>query len=320
MRAALLVAWLWMVTTAAPARAQVGVFPVDATNLSEGEATAIGRLIASAYAFQIGKPVLPPEQVEPALARTGSERQAALQLGLDEYISVQAVRLSQHVSLSVTLHDRHGNALFRLRTTALSLDDMEVVSERIAVALVRRTDTKYTRSIDTITGKEARAGNRLFLEKIFGLRTAVIQPLAKHLHSTAALSLMFDGRLETDDYFLEFGAGFLVPSGARSSSLAALMLQFGASYYLTHSSVSPYLGVGASPRIMLGDYAGTALTVNAQLGLMFMRESSTRMYVELRVDQHLLPLNSGWSDSSDLPYTGPSVRPTEFGFAAGIGW
>jgi hypothetical protein len=130
---------------------------------------------------------------------------------------------------------------------------------------------KYTRTIDNITGKEAHGSNRLFLEKIFGVRTAVMLPLAQHLHSDAALSLMFDGRLETDDYFLEFGAGFLLPSHEQSASLAALMLQFGASYYLTHSSVSPYIGAGVSPRAMLGDYAGAAFTVNAQLGLMFMR-------------------------------------------------
>jgi hypothetical protein len=315
-----------LLTAAGTARAQVGVFPVEGTNLSEGEASAIGSLIASAYAFQTGKPVLPPEQLEPVLARTGSQRDAVLQLGLDEYISVQAVRLSRHVSLLVTLHNKYGSELYRMRTTALSLDDMEVVSERIAAALLRRTDMKYTRNIDNITGKEAHGGNRLFLEKIFGVRTAVMLPLAQHLHSDAALSLMFDGRLETDDYFLEFGAGFLLPSHEQSADLAALMLQFGASYYLTHSSVSPYIGAGVSPCAMLGDYSGAAFTVNAQLGLMFMRESSTRLYFELRVDQNLLALKAVPGDSIDpidgtlTPHTEHSVLPTEFSLAAGIGW
>ncbi|MEY4583457.1 MAG: hypothetical protein RL701_8160, partial [Pseudomonadota bacterium] len=40
--------------------AEVGVFPVVGTNLTEGEAEAIGQLVSSAYAVQSRRPTLGP--------------------------------------------------------------------------------------------------------------------------------------------------------------------------------------------------------------------------------------------------------------------
>jgi hypothetical protein len=321
-----LMAWIVTLLAARGVSADVGVFPVRGTNLSEGESAAIGNLIASAYAYRTGKPVLGPDQLGPVLAQTGSERDAAQQLGLAEYISVDAVRLTSRISLLVSLHNRYGSELYRLRTTATSLDDMEVVSERMAAAIERRTDMDYTRGIDSVTGKEARGRNRLFMEKIFGVRMAAILPMAYHLHPQAAVSIMFDGRLETNDYFLEFGGGLMLPSelGGPNAGIGGLLAQLGASYYLTHTSVSPYVGAGVSPRVVFGSYDGVGFAANAQLGLMFMRASSTRLYVELRVDQNLFALRQDYayysSASESTVHARKSVLPTELSVAAGIGW
>jgi len=314
------------------ARANSGVFPVRGTNLSEGEQRAIGSLIASAYAFGTGKPVLGPDELAQVLAQTQSERDAALQLGLEEYISVEAIRLNSRIALSVRLRNKYGSDLYRLNTTAMSLDDMEVVAERIATTLQRRTPLKYTRTIDNVTGKEAspNARNRAFIEKIFGVRTAGILPFGSHVGGHAGMSLMFDGRLESDEHFFEFGAGFMLPSQSLDSGagITALVVQMGANYYLTHSSVSPYVGVGLSPRLVVGEYSGVGFAANAQLGLMFMRESSTRLYVELRLDQNLLPLkyradgaaqDVSYADYAEGART-KSALPTELSLAAGIGW
>jgi hypothetical protein len=314
-------------SAASSVRADAAVLPVLGTNLSDGEVAAIGSLIASAYAFQTGKPVLPPAEVGPVLETAGSERAAIAQLGVAEYVRVEAVRLNTRIALVVSLRNRHGSSLFELRTTATSLDDMEVVSERIAASLARRTPLQHTRTIGTVIGREAQAPNRLFLEKIFGARVAGTYILARHLEKRAALSLMFDGRLETADYFLEFGAGFLIssPSNQDSASLGALLMQLGGSYYLGHGSVSPYVGIGVSPRIAFGDYEGIGFTANGQLGVMFLREASTRFYLELRVDQNLMPLEPRFNDYTYvdgvpvIDHRG-KVLPTELSVAAGIGW
>jgi len=153
--AAILALTLW--AAVGSARAQVaGVFPVQGTNLTEGEGAAIGVLIASAYAQQIRERVLGPNELAASLQETASERESAQQIGLREYIHVEAVHLAQRTAVHAELRNKWGSLLFEVRDTALSLDDMEVVAQRIAAALARRTPLENTRTIDTVTLREAR--------------------------------------------------------------------------------------------------------------------------------------------------------------------
>jgi hypothetical protein len=306
--------------------AEIAVFPVQGTNLSAGEMAAIGALMVSAYAAQARQPVLNPYEVQPALQRTGSERDSARELGLREYIHVEAVRLENRITLSAVLRNQYGSDLYAVRATAMSLDDMEVVSERVASALWRRTPLEYTRSIDSVTGKEMRAPNRLFLEKIFGARFAMVLPVARHLDVQPGLLAEFDARLEQRDYFLELGGGLIFPTELASrQGFGGLLAHLGGSYYLSHANVSPYIGAGLSPRIFMGAYQGAGMAAYAHAGLMFMRESSTRLYVELQVDQNLTattPRYPSYYDSS-AGQSNPrlySVRPTEFSLAVGLGF
>lgn len=78
---------------------------------------------------------------------------------------------------------------------------------------------------------------------------------------------------------------------------------------------------------MVGDIEGAGLSGNARFGVMFMRMASTRLYVELRIDQHLLPLewddDNGTYDEATGRYVyedAETIWPTEFSIAAGIGW
>lgn len=319
--------------SSALAQGVVGVFPVQGTNLSEGEAAAIGALIAVSYSQQVQGRVLDPSQTGPMLAQQQSEPDAARVLGLTEYIHVHAVRLEQRITLHATLHNVHGSQLYEVKTTATSLDDMEPVADRIASSLHRRTQLEYTRELDNITGKEARASNRLFTEKVFGVRTGMALPFGKDVNADPALFVEFDGRLEAETYFLEFAGGLMLPSdfaddGDNDEGIGGLLGFIGGSYYLSNTNVAPYVGAGLSPRIMFGAYTGAALTVNGHFGLMFMRMSSSRIYLDIGVDQHLLPLSDDLFDEQYDPETGnyvstdegDEVWPTEFSAAVGIGW
>jgi len=307
----------------------VGVLPVRGTNLSEGEADAIGALIASAYAGQTQARVLGPDATGPVLAQSGTEKDMAVQLVLAEYITITAVKLDQRIAIDATLYNKHGSRLYQARATALSLDDMQTVAERIAASLYRRTELEHTQTIDNVTEKEAKRPTRTFAEKVVGVRTAVVFPFAPDLDTAPMLLGQFDMRLEGQSYFIEFGAGLMLPSdfddNSNRASVGGLVGQLGASYYLTHTSVSPYIGAGVSPRLLFGDYSGAGLTVGGQAGLMFMRQSSTRIYIEARLDQNVLPLSGRDYDSYD-PLTGDydngndDVFPTELSFAVGIGW
>lgn len=322
------VVFVAMTGSSASAQEVVGVFPVAGTNLSEGESAAIGALIAVSYSEQSGARVLDPAQTGPVLAQQPSEPDAARQLGLTQYIHVQAVRLGQRITLHASLHNVHGSQLYDVKTTAMSLDDMEPVSERIAGSLYRRTPLEHTRELDNITGKEAARPNRMFAEKVFGVRTGLVFPVGAGVEADAALFAEFDGRLEADSYFLEFAAGLMLPSQFDDDydGVGGLVGLVGGAYYLTHTNVAPYLAAGLSPRLTFGAYQGAALTVNGRIGVMFMRMSSSRIYLEVGVDQHVLPLSTDYSEYYDsqtgmyVSADDDDVWPTELGFAAGIGW
>jgi hypothetical protein len=132
--------------------------------------------------------------------------------------------------------------------------------------------------------------------------------------------------MEGSSYFLEAGAGFMVGSSRSDGpQVAGLIGQLGGSYYLAQSSVSPYVGLGVSPRLMSSEYQGVGFTVNGHLGIMFMREYSTRFYAELRVDQNLVSLNVNRdvppeTQTAAVQFREQSVLPTELSLAVGIGW
>jgi hypothetical protein len=323
----LLVVCLQLCAAGSVSAQTLGVFPVQGTNLNEGDNAAIGGLIASALAVQTSRPVLGPKELAASLAQTQSERDSATALGVDEYVHVEAIRLSSRIALQASLCNKYGSVLYQVKTTALSLDDMEVVAERLAASLLRRTELPNTRTIDNVMGKETRAPNRMFLEKIFGARVAFVLPVASHLESSPTLQVAFDARLEQTDYFVEAGVGFFVSNSiAERGSLSGMFAQLGASYYLTHTSVSPYLGAGFSPRVFADGYSGVGLTANAHAGLMFMRESSTRVYLELQIDQNLIKVKVNPTVSYDYTNmmttttTQRGIMPTEFSFAAGLGF
>src|SRR5690606_15838981 len=105
----------------------------------------------------------------------------------------------------------------------------------------------------------------------------------------------FDARLEAKSYFLEFGAGVLLPSSSAYESEEQLAYggvvgEIGASYYLMHTDVSPYVGAGVMPRVLSASPAN--LAVYGQAGFMFFRTSSSRLYAELRVAQNVTPMET----------------------------
>lgn len=295
-------------------RAQyTGVFPVQGTNLSAGETAAIGALISSAYAQQARVSVFTPTELAPILEQAGSETRAAERTGLYEYVHVEAVRLDTRIALYAELRDTYGRSLYVVRDTAFSLDDMELVAQRMAAALAARPGGYAggrRRQRPTIP--------RTPTEKLFGVRLALVMPQARRLETQASLLGQFDVRVERRHYFVELAAGFWLPSETNArQGLGGFVGQLGASYYLAQGSVSPYIGLGVSPRFFAGEYRGPGLAVNAQLGVMFMREASTRLYAELRVDQNLLRARLQYDDGAR---DAREILPTELSAAVGLGF
>jgi hypothetical protein len=310
--------------------AAVLVFPAEVTNVEPGEGDAIVAVVADAFAEASGKQVTIVKSEGEAPAASYTERAKAL--GGTEYLVVRAVRLNEKVRVRVSLHGADGAVKTSESMTAISLDDMEPVAERLALALVQNTTAEGTRTHRNVTGKETRAQNRTFNEKVAGVKAQLHMPFASGVTIAPPVGLGFDIKLEADAYFLEFGAGFLIPtpSDAEQATFGGLQSELGASVYLTDSEVSLYAGGGAMPRILVarGGEGGANVAVYGQFGAMFARSSSSRFYTDLRVAQNItqvaLTTETTVTDPND-PLAQPAydvVRkyPTEIILEFGLGW
>lgn len=309
------------------AAAEVAVMQAELANVTVEEGQAINAVFADAYAevnadkvtlakAPEGAQALPPDQV-------------ARDLGAQQYIMVRATRLSSRIILTAALYSADGKELHRVRMTAASLDDIEPVAQRMARALHDRTSTDETQTIDNVTEREGQKKNRTFSEKVIGVKTSIEYPMNGGNYPPA-LNFGFDTRLEGDSFFLEVGAGFLVSSSGGSDtdrSFGGIFTEFGADYYLTHTSVSPYIGAGVMPRLIGGEHVDIAANLAAygQLGVMFFRQSSSRLYLDLRVAQNLTPWRGTTTTySNTYPYeteqTLGARYPTELMVEVGVGW
>jgi len=320
MRTAWISAVLCGLAAGPAAAADLLVLPVQGTNLTEGETEAVGTLLAGALAAE-GASVVPSAQAREALKQPGGTAAALQTTGAKSAVETTAVRLGKRVVLRSTLRAPDGAALHGAEMTAASLDDLEPVTRRLARALLQRTTPEATRDLRTVTEREGQRPNRIFTERVMGLKTAFIWPFASGVQFDPAMSLQFDGRLETQRGFLEFGAGAMIPTNSTDHrGIGGVFAEFGGSLYLYEASASPYVGAGLVPRLFfaLSD-GGMRLGAYGQLGVMFLRESSTRLYAEARVTQNLLPFKDKRFSLSSQPSKG-SFYPTELSLQVGIGW
>jgi hypothetical protein len=287
----------------AASAAEVAVLPVHGTNITSGEAEAIGAILRDAYAEIAGRDV--SESKDPS--------------GAAEYIETSVIRLQTKLVIRATLFAAGGTPVWTADITAASLDDVPPAADRLARALHERRDVAETQTLKNITKTETSAPNRVATEKVMGVKTAYIIPTGDTTYSQM-LSIQFDGRFEGETYFLEFGAGFMVPrNDDEDVSYGALFAEFGGSKYLTNESISPYIGIGVSPRIVFAnDILGVA--PYAQVGLMTMRESSTRAYIDLRIAQNVMPITEVTYDYDDYEEHREEHYPTEITIALGMGW
>ena len=325
----------WLTLGANAQAADVAVFPVTAINLSPGEAEAIGTLVAQAYGRVAGVEVLLPQVTGAARTEGRSLAETAAVLGVREYLELAAIGLlstgrrtsDERIILEASRHQADGTVIYKAEMAAMSLGDLEVVADRLARSLYEKKAPAATLGIHSVSGKEGAPENRTFVEKVIGMKTSAAFPFAQGQRYDPMIAFGFDSRLEAKNYFLEFGAGLVVPTDSSTQAVGygGVYGELGGSYYLSDDSVSPYVGGGVLPRLIFGGGAnGANMALYGQMGLMFARESSTRLYADVRVAQNIVPLHrdvGGYADGT--LYTQPRRRdfyPTEIGLEFGIGW
>lgn len=316
-----------VLVSSAQASAVVMIAPVAGTNLTADEVAAISETVASAYRVAQREAVIPIPDARQAIEQAGSLQEAAKKQGANEYVYATAIRLDKHIVLTATRYSASGAPLHSAKMTATGLDDIEPTSDRLAKALVAQRAPSKTVTPDNVTRTEAKRPNRTWSDKVTGFKTGFTYPIGWSEEISPMMNAGFALRVEGAQHFLEFGVGLTLPATPDSPdrlTYGGVYGEIGASFYLTHSSTSPYAGFGVMPRLM--SRTVTNLAPYGQAGVMFFRESTTRLYLDLRVAQNLLPVgfegDTSYDSSTDHYTSTPERRlyPTELTLHVGIGW
>jgi hypothetical protein len=313
-----------LASSTALAAEQTAMFIARSLNLEPAQAETIGAVCSAQYAKVSQGSVLTPAQAQAAVGPNGSLTEAAVALNAKELVELTLVNLTTSASrgrllMNAVLRSADGAELYRADVTADSVDDTVPACERLALALVNKTPVETTRNRHNVTAAEARATrnpNRVGSERVLGVKATFASAFASEQVNPLG-GLSFNARLEQERYFIELGVGFAVPAvtNLSAASYGGLTTELGASYYLTDGDIAPYIGGGVQPRIF---FSGSVLNLApyAQVGLMLWRQSSTRLYVDARVSQNVLPVARNYS----LGGTSTNLYPTEVGVQIGVGW
>jgi hypothetical protein len=322
--------------------AVVAVMPLQGVNLTEGQCEAIGVLFSNALAREANVAVASPLETKRVLQQTKTAQAAAAQLGAVEYIELRAIQLGVKVTLAGIRYAKDGRELFRVETFALSLDDTELATARLAHALAWRQPiptimppAPIPETWEAYPPAPSPAPGANGYPSSLGLKTGFIFPVASGKSISPMISLQFDGRMGTRDYFIEFGAGAAIATDSEYSTgttrIEGVFAELGGSYFLSDGSIAPYIGAGISPRILQSStYSNNTYSDNSntgarcalygQFGFNFTRDSRSRVFAELRVSQNVVGFSDQTTDSNYNTVSTGTYYPTEFALQAGIGW
>jgi hypothetical protein len=260
---------------------------------------------------------------------------------------LSAVAAGRFIAIGASRHQADGRVLQQVKQNAEGVEGLTYSADAIARALVGLPAAApalppLVSAAPQAPPPKQRAPREDTMD--YGLKAGVHLPFAPRSRYYSAVSFQFNGRLQFPRFFLEFGAGFVIPTviddnddydsqcgydssgqnytctGPKTTNrgyIGGITTELGASYYLTNTHVSPYIGGGLIPRVVLAGLDNTdkrdiaSMAAYAQFGITVPRHATTRFFCDLRVAQAILPqhLNNQ-----------RRVWPTEPSLHVGLGW
>jgi hypothetical protein len=138
--------------------------------------------------------------------------------------------------------------------------------------------------------------------------------------------------MESEEFFAEFGAGALLPSGTLAQSgsqYGGNYIEMGASKYIVNQTFPVYVGATVMPFFNWLNGLELGLMPSVSVGVMSNRAYRTRMYAAFSIAQNVLPVRiTQYTQTGETDYWGePEVsesfktgHPTVFSLQFGIGW
>jgi len=349
----------------------VAVFPIVGVNVDHSFMDAFGVLLAKKYEAVSGRATIDPLKSNRALDEDSNYVVAAAKLGVNEFIELTAVGLypsrkedlmtyqsdsannkmvivvkqekegynpgdqklldQNKTFVSAVRKDHTGKTIHKAELILISYGDIEEACDRFATALFKKITVEEARSLTNVTRREEMGHNKLQLEKIKGVKIGGYYPLAANATIVGFTSIGFNMRMESQKFFIEFGANGRVPSSMNDDSkqyYGGAALEVGGNYLFTDGIMGLYAGAGVIPHFNLLEEFEVGIAPYLQIGVTFPRNSGFRLYVDVRVAQNILPITTGselmedtyYEDNDDEYPVVKTSRPTEIGMNIGIGW
>ncbi len=350
----------------------VAVFPAIGINVDQSYLSAFSTLLAMKYAAASNQRVLSPRESAKALEPDSNFHASAQALDVQEYLVIKAIGLyisrkekatydvmggekkitvnikadNNHSANDKKLLDDHktivtivrhnaadGSEIYRAQMTLVTYGDIEESTERMAQSIFQKIPPEKTRTPSTITRAEGVQNNKLFQEKISGIKMGgIYTTIYSSLKLSAMISIGYNMKMESDNFFAEFGAGALLPSGFLSTKgnlYGGNYFEIAVSRYITDHAFPVFVGGGVVPYFnWLSDFQ-LGIMPFLHIGLMSSRAYRTRFFTAFALSQNVLPVQISkhtetgnttiWGDPETVT-TYQTAYPTQFNFQFGIGW
>ena len=248
------------------------LLPISGGAENSGDMSAVNQLYRDAVEAQFKGTVL-PAQTGGSCGERGCALQAAQEAKADAVIYSSMNKLGSKWVFSSTFLNVSDGAVFNQRLTALSIEDLEAVTQRMADALLKNKTLEQVATVDNITEKEeTKAPERRRSLSSSGLSLGYLYPAdERHFNNHGAvIRIAILNNWEMRNNLL---LNTELVWGAFDASIGGDM---NVDYIFSSSDISPFLGGGLGLHYVnsadLGDndrHSGPAL--NAQGGLLLFR-------------------------------------------------
>ncbi len=238
--------------------------------------------------------------------------------------------LDKHKTIVTCIRrDVSGNEIYRSQMTLLTYGDIEESSERIAKSLFQKIPVSETISPTSITRREGMGHNKLFQEKLTGVKVGGLYAFDTENTRTlsAMVSIGFNLKMESEKFFVEFGAGAQIPGGVFNDTIRSYggnYFEIGVSGFPLRNNFLLFTGGGVKPFFNWQSSFEMGLAPYAQIGFISPRTYKSRFYGALVISQNIIPITTevkydqdNWNSDDDIIYD-YETYPTEIGLQFGI--
>lgn len=230
----------------APRGRSIAVFDPVGIGVDPNVCTVFGDLVRVEL-MKAGNSVTPRSMMPP---ETCPDEACASRIGktlmTKEAVVLRISKLGEkHLILATLVDVESGRSLYADRVTAGSLDDLDVLSVRLARAIDRRVPVSETMTVDTVSAHDSAEQKRQKAVFTTGLRLGGILPVG---NSYAGAQSLYAGDIvsyyEVRDYMIEAAVGFRGATNDPDIQVAEWGVDLGAYYHLTQNDISPFVGGG----------------------------------------------------------------------------